>query len=263
MESGDALREPAAGVEASTVKFNGSQPGEVNHMVPFSTGGLRPPHVKQIGPAYPLFLLLEDMVTTGEGKDGFVHGHAPVKDSDLAASLGIHEKTAGRWRRRLAKHKYIEARVTATGYKLTVRKSKKWEMKTELKRRSGSAPTQSTSAPRRSGSVPASETYPLGQIKEDVGETAAALKSLNPWNPLGSNLPMGSAPFQALWGHYYATRNGHLLSEAMEMCIQASGSRGVKVPPPFFEAKRRVEAQERRGSEAEEGLAIVRLEVEP
>lgn len=85
------------------MKFNGSQPGEVNHMVPFSTGGIRPPHVKQIGPAYPLFLLLEDMVTTGEGADGFVHGGKPIKDSQLASKLGLHAKTVSRLRRRLAR----------------------------------------------------------------------------------------------------------------------------------------------------------------
>ena len=44
--------------------------GGTNHIVPFSNGALRPPDVDQIGPAFPLFLALEDMVTTGEGRMG-------------------------------------------------------------------------------------------------------------------------------------------------------------------------------------------------
>ena len=66
------------------MKFNGSKPDEVNHTVPFSNGALRPPHVKRIGPAFPLFLLLEDKVTNGEGTEGFVLGGRPVTDGELA-----------------------------------------------------------------------------------------------------------------------------------------------------------------------------------
>ena len=43
--------------------------GRSNHIVPFSNGALRPPYLKQIGPAYPLFLLYEDKVTRGAGGD--------------------------------------------------------------------------------------------------------------------------------------------------------------------------------------------------
>jgi hypothetical protein len=55
---------------------------------------------------------------------------------------------------------------------------------------------------------------------------------------------MGSPQFQKIFEHYAATRNGNCLSEAMERTIQASQKRGIKVPPPFFDAKRVIERRE-------------------
>lgn len=72
---------------------------------------------------------------------------------------------------------------------------------------------------------------------------------------------MGSLRFQKIFEHFWATRNGNLLSEAMERTILASQRRGVKVPPQFFEAKRRVERQERESPENHD--EIPELEAEP
>ena len=74
--------------------------GSTNHIVPFSNGALRAPHVDRIGPAFPLFLKLEDMVTAGDGTDGLVWGGRPVTDQSLANELGKHRKTIAAWRRR-------------------------------------------------------------------------------------------------------------------------------------------------------------------
>lgn len=100
--------------------------GGTNHIVPFSNGALRPPHVKQIGPAFPLFLLYEDKVTKGEGKDGIVLGGRPVTDGELAKELGVHPRTVAEHRLRLQKFGYIAAMRTGRGYIVRVRKSKKW-----------------------------------------------------------------------------------------------------------------------------------------
>ena len=108
------------------MKVNGSKPGEINHIVPFSNGALRAPHVKRIGPAFPLFLLFEDKVTAGEGTDGLVLRGRPVTDEQLAKALGVHPKTVAAHRIRLEEHGYIKTLRTGRGYIIRVRKSKKW-----------------------------------------------------------------------------------------------------------------------------------------
>lgn len=90
-----------------------------------------------------------------------------------------------------------------------------------------------------------------------------AADSPNPWKLLGSDLPMGSLGFQKLFEHYAATRNGNPLSETMERTIQTANQRRVKVPPPFFEAKRRVERHEVEELAAPTGSEIPELEAEP
>ena len=107
------------------MKLNDSL-GGANWIVPFSNGALRAPHVKQIGPAFPLFLLYEDWVTTGEGTDGLVRGGRPVTDAEPARQLGVHPQSVREQRLRLEKHHYILATRTGHGYIIRVRKSKKW-----------------------------------------------------------------------------------------------------------------------------------------
>lgn len=96
-----------------------------NHIVPFSNGALRPPHVKQIGPAFPLFLPYEDKVTKGDGKDGVVLGGRPVTDGEMAKELGLHQRTAAEHRLRLAKHGYISTKRTGRGNIVSLKKAKK------------------------------------------------------------------------------------------------------------------------------------------
>ncbi len=108
------------------MRVNGSKCGEINYIVPFSNGALTPVHVRKIGPAFPLFLLYEDRVTTGKGKAGIVLGGKPVTDEEAAEKLGLHPKTAARHRERLERHGYISTKTTGRGYSIRVRKSKKW-----------------------------------------------------------------------------------------------------------------------------------------
>ncbi len=108
------------------MRLKGSAVGEVNYTIPFSSGGLTPKHVKNIGPAWALFLHYEDRVTTGKGTNGFVLGGTETSDEEPAERLGCDLTTIGRHRRRLEKHNYIRTKRTRKGYKVTVRKSKKW-----------------------------------------------------------------------------------------------------------------------------------------
>lgn len=108
------------------MRLKGSAVGEVNYTIPFSSGGLTPKHVKKIGPAWALFLHYEDRVTTGKGSNGFVLGGKDTTDNEPAKRLGCDLTTIGRHRRRLEKHGYIRTELTRSGYKVTVRKSKKW-----------------------------------------------------------------------------------------------------------------------------------------
>jgi hypothetical protein len=96
-----------------------------------------------------------------------------------------------------------------------------------------------------------------------VQQPTAAFDFFNPWKLLRSDLPMGSLSFQGLFRHYAATRKDNPLSEAMERTIQQANKQGVRVPPPFFEAKRKVERREKAELAGPVGGEIPELEAEP
>ncbi len=99
--------------------------GEMNYTLPVSNGLLKPEHVARMGDAVWLELLLEDLVTTGEGEDGIVLGGRPVPDGELAGRLGVSAKTISRYRTTLSGN-YIQAIRRSVGYAYRVRRSKKW-----------------------------------------------------------------------------------------------------------------------------------------
>ena len=107
------------------MRVNGSEQGEFNYLVPFSSGALKQKHVKQIGPAWALFLHYEDRVTTGKGTTGYVLGLKEITDEE-PRRLGFDVSVIGRHRRRLAKFRYITTERGRNGYKIKVLKSKKW-----------------------------------------------------------------------------------------------------------------------------------------
>lgn len=82
--------------------------------------------------------------------------------------------------------------------------------------------------------------------------TAAAAASLKgnckkifqkAWDSLGIE-PLGSIQFREAWEDFYAPADGQSLDVIMERCIQYCQGSGIKVPPPFFDAKRRIEQRE-------------------
>jgi hypothetical protein len=98
---------------------------ETNITIPVSNGLLSPEHVKRMGCAVWLELLLEDMVTGGRGDDGIVQGGRPVLDHDLETRLGVSRKTIARYRSTLS-NGYIIAARQSYGYSYRVLKSTKW-----------------------------------------------------------------------------------------------------------------------------------------
>ena len=234
--------------------------GSLNYSIPLSSGVLRPPHVKQIGPAFALFAKFEDMVTAGVGSDGLVGGGKPVTDKELACALGLHQKTISEHRLRLSEYGYIDVKRTPHGHVIRVRKSKKWAL---IQQRRNSPKAKREKEPNGPISSEVMEPIPpvmepngssdrairlhvdqtvVGLTKDVVG--AAATSEENLWKGIGLNLPAGTPEFQASWKFYFEHRNGASLSEAMERCIQNRQGKRLSVPPTFYAAKRRVEERE-------------------
>lgn len=224
------------------MKFRDSS-GRENYEIPVSNGVVKPPHVRQIRPAYALFLKLEDMVTDGEGADGLVLGGSAIRDERLAKELGLARRTVNDHRQRLQKYRYIAVRETEAGFLIRVRKSRKWEVIQRGRRRSASGenpPEAGEISPTSGENPPGIGRQHQGHLQRQQQTDATAAPEC--WEAVGVSLPIGPAGFQSPWGFLYAQRNGHPLSEAMERTIQAWQLKGRKVPPPFFEAKRAVEA---------------------
>ena len=155
------------------MKINGSKPSEVNYTPPFSTGLLRSPHAKRFGLTTSLFMSFENMVTDGEGTDGFVLGGKPVFDEDFAVQFDAHPKAVAATRRKLERWGYTETkRAKGGGYTTVVKKSKKWEL---LKRLRGnkSTPAGSELTPAGSELTPERNQYALAEgllpINDKVG----------------------------------------------------------------------------------------------
>jgi hypothetical protein len=128
--------------------------------------------------------------------------------------------------------------------------------------RYNSFPNTSTKIPDHSIKNPRPNKTEQLTLQHGVAVAPAVSHSLNPWKLLGSDLPMGSPKFQRIVEHFFATRNGNPLSDAMERAIQLANKRGVKVPPPFFDAKRVIERREAQEVSAPSEV-IPELEAEP
>ncbi|HXJ44094.1 MAG TPA: hypothetical protein VNH18_32710 [Bryobacteraceae bacterium] len=61
--------------------------------------------------------------------------------------------------------------------------------------------------------------------------------------------PCGGPEFQSTWERIHSERpESEGLADTMERCIQACGQAAIRVPKPFYDAKRRVEAESRQAS---------------
>ena len=110
--------------------------------VPLKNSLIEPKHFRQMGDSLWLYVWAVDHVTEEmldaktDERIGLVLGTVPHRDEDLARAIGCGIKTIRRWRKRLVDHGYFGSLRTPSGYRLWVRKSKKWP-NTEPKRRIG------------------------------------------------------------------------------------------------------------------------------
>jgi hypothetical protein len=212
-------------------------------------------HRRKIKSALWEFVWCLDKITEeDETGTGWVLGKAPVKSARIAEDLEENEKTVRDNLIKLREGKYITLRRTPYGFVIGVSNSKKFGI---WRSKESGEKARSDNRERRKGPITPEKSSDLTgeklRNKEDAAVDAtvdAAVAAapptdgLNPWKVLGSDLPMGSPRFQKIFEHYYATRNGNSLSDAMERAIQRANKTGARVPPPFFDAKRAVERRE-------------------
>ena len=97
--------------------------------IPVSTGIFE--HYPKIGEAIWLLLFYVDRTTeeipAPDGRCiGRVLGGCPMRDAEVAKAFCCSTKTVRRWRRRLASHRYINARLTPFGTVVEIINSQKW-----------------------------------------------------------------------------------------------------------------------------------------
>jgi hypothetical protein len=233
-------------------------------------------HAKRIGPALWEFLWCLDKITEEREGSGIVLGGMPVKVATIAADLeGSCKETVRRHLEDLQIKGYIFRRKTPYGYRIEVLNSCKFGIwarpqKEKLQKR--------VSLDREKPQNLAGEAafcgvrnYKIGVYKEDAAvdatEDAAvattATASPNPWGLLGRDLPMGSPQFQSIFETQCSTRREDRMSDLMERTIQVANKCNVKVPRPFFEAKRVVERKEAEEPTVPKVPEIPLLEAEP
>jgi hypothetical protein len=220
-------------------------------------------HSDAMGESVFLFGWLVLRQTTQRNGTGLVLRGKPLTYADITTDTGWPERTLQRWMARLQEAGYIE--VSHSIYSrmvIRILNAKKFNPKQldlpTLSSQSStpevadlSMPTQADSSTplladitTKSGGLKEGTEFEQKHLGSGVAAAATASDTLNPWKVLGSDLPMGSPKFQAIFQHYFATRNGNPLSDAMERAIQKANKEKVKVPPQFFEAKRSVERRE-------------------
>jgi Helix-turn-helix domain len=133
-------------------------------------------------------------------------------------------------------------RGLATEYRITVEKGAPGSLFSTAKGRTSEHKRANLSAEKGEPGSPQS----LRTVIEAAEAAAAARSTPSPvWKALGLDHPIGTLKFQSTLEFYYAHRNGDPLAEVMERAIQRAGTQGIPVPPPFYQAKRRVEEAER------------------
>jgi hypothetical protein len=235
------------------VKDHGRKYGEKDsHPIPLWNGLFE--HYDRIGGALWEFTWCIDRVTEECDGVGLVLGGAPVKIPTIVADLkGSRRETVRRHMDDLESENYIRRRRTPYGHVIEVLNSRKFGIWKKEKPQIDASfplkkPTYGQEKPTGGSQKPKNSTNKedsaVTQQEDAAVATAPVPNSPNPWKLLESDLPMGSPGFQGIFGHFAATRNGNSLSDAMERTIQLANKRGIKVPPPFFDAKRVVEQRE-------------------
>lgn len=238
--------------------------------------GLREHLCSMSGNAVKLYLWLH----LSANYSGPKKGCAEASYRDIADCLGWNKRTLDRAIAEL-KAKYIEVQRAGNQHQLTAIKILRYDHTVSNSAHDKSVVSQKSaydSADDKSVVKPVVSSHSKRQTPNDLRLPKKAVEVIegveapkmpaaddlpNPWKALKSDLPMGSPRFQKIFEHYATTRRGNPLSEAMERTIQMANKVGVKVPPPFFEAKREVERRELKDPATPAAGEIPVLEAEP
>jgi len=249
------------------MRINGSKPNEINYPVPVSNGLLCPEHRRRIGGAVWEFIWFVDRTTSETNGIGKVLGGKPVTYNQIATDLGTSQRTVGEHCKRLMREGYIRMNRTPYGYQVQVMKSKKFFQKRveETCRSEGERVEDFGRSEWKKSVERVEETCKSNKtLQDNTVDAAAAAAFSSPgkeWEILGLKTGLGTSRFQQVWTFFYSHRNGYQLSEAMERTIQQAQGKGIKVPKPFYEAKRRVERQEREADTgSHRGLDLPKIE---
>lgn len=244
------------------------------YRIPISNGIFE--HYQKLKDARWLLDLYVDWTTkeipSGDGSfNGIVLGGKPICDEDTAGSFGCSMRTTRRWRERLARYGYIAQKRTPIGYVIIVKKSKKWPERSSKNVRSDR--TKMSSHSESELPIMSDQNYQVcpirttdhvlsnidravqGSDRAVEEETATASFRENPklqtkdthpsWAAIGQR-PFGPSKFRQVWETIYGEQSEDLLtSEVMEIAIQECNSQGIRVPPPFYQAKHKIEAEAR------------------
>ena len=244
------------------MRVNGSQPGELNYLIPISNGLLRADHRKRIGSAIWEFFWFIDHTTEEADGVGKVLGGKPITYADLAADLGVSQRTVAEHCKRLAREEYIRMNRTPYGFQVQVLKSKKFfQKRVEETCRSGGERVEEIGRSEWKKSVGrVEETCRSNKTLQD-NTVDRGNPSLEEWKALGTNTPIGKEIFRQTWKLTYSNRNGEPISEVMEKTIQVCAQRRILVPPHFYSLKRNVERQEREADTGNHrGLDLPKIE---
>jgi hypothetical protein len=210
----------------------------------------------------------KEVPTANGRRDGIVLGGKPVCDEDIASAFNgqCSQRTARRWRQRLARYGYISQKRTPMGYVIRVMKSKKWaHLEAQSKEVSGQKwPVRAAKNGRsevpdvatQSGHDRQFRSTDRGRCNKDSAvqdkdraveaatSTAALLlekRKAEEWSVIGL-APVGERSFQKVWTDIYAAGpTDEPIADMMERCITACRSTGISVPRPFYDAKHRAE----------------------
>ncbi|MCH7986006.1 MAG: hypothetical protein IH847_05405 [Acidobacteria bacterium] len=254
------------------MKANGRKFGE-KQSYPFPVWNGLFEHRKRLKSAIWEFLWCLDAITNEKDGVGLVHGGAPVKIERIAADLKVDEKTVRLNLQKLAQEGYLKLRRTAYGYVVHVLNSFKFGIWSREKLMDKNARSlthgKSNGKARERAKTPDLSRTRMPDLIRHSSDSAVEEASPHPlgeeWVVLGVDTPIGSPNFQRFWKSIYEHRNGQPLSRLMETCAQGWWATGKKkkqhVPPPFWEAKRRVEERERQETERCQEREMVRAKV--
>jgi len=184
------------------------------------------------------------------------------------AALGPHDAA----RQRLAGHGYISQLRTPNGYVIKVKKSKKWpEGPDKIGRSELPSVSDQTGHDRQFRTTDHGRCNKTvqGQYKDIAVEDAAAPADFpqkeksrkiqkEAWDRIGM-APTGSIRFCDAWERAYTDApDDDTFVDIMERAIQYCQANGIRIPPPFFEAKRRMEKKDSEHESDESGLPRLR-----